>query len=86
MVKAKKKRKVLIVLLIVLLVLAAASAGAWLYDARHADIELRGEKDIVIEYGSSYIDSGAEAFSTGRLFGRWDTPLGVYAYLPKDIS
>ena len=86
MVKAKKKRKVLIVLLIVLLVLAAASAGAWLYDARHADIELRGEKDIVIEYGSSYIDSGAEAFSTGRLFGRWDTPLDVYAYLPKDIS
>lgn len=67
----KKKRKgrifkaVLIVLTIYILVLAGA---AFIYDGRHAEIELNGSRELTLEYGQSYADAGACAYTTGRLF------------------
>ena len=85
--RQKRKKGVLgVVVLIVFLLLIAGAVSALLYDARHAELELSGQSGIVLEYGEKYADAGAKAFSRGRLFGELDTPIDVYAYIPRDID
>ena len=82
----RKKRIIGITVLALVLLLITGAAAALLYDARHAELEISGQKEIVLEYGGKYADAGAKAFSRGKLFGQLDTPIDVYAYIPHDID
>lgn len=72
MVKKRRRRRGYIlktVVIVLVIYTAVIAAGAWFYDARHAEILLNGPEEVVLEYGEAYQDAGAEAYSTGRLFG-----------------
>lgn len=66
-----KLRLALIILGVYLLVLIAAAV---LIDGRHAEITLLGESEMTVEVGSEFTDPGAEAISTGRIFGSSKKP------------
>ena len=84
--KPRKKRKWWLVPVFLLLFLILLAAAAWFYDGRHAEMEVLGQKEILLEYGQEYTDAGATAVSTGRLFGDLDTVIDVYAYIPHDLA
>lgn len=75
----------LVPLFLVLFSLLLAAAG-WFYDARHAKLEVLGQKTVIVEWGEEYRDAGARALSEGRLFGEKDAGIQVYAYMPRDLS
>ena len=85
-VRPKKRNKAVLIILLVFGLIIALAAAALLYDGRHAELRINGPEEITLEYSEPYTDAGAEAFSTGRLFGDLDTRIDVYAYLPKDIG
>ena len=69
-----KLRLALIILGVYLLVLLAAAV---LIDGRHAEITLLGESEMTVEVGETFTDPGAEAISTGRIFGSSRKPKGL---------
>ena len=82
----RKKRRWWLIPIFLLLFLALLAAAAWFYDGRHAELEVLGQKSILLEYGQEYQDAGARATSTGRLFGDLDTQIDVYTYIPRDLN
>ena len=81
-----KKRRWWLIPVFLLLFLILLAAAAWFYDGRHAELEVLGQKEILLEYGQEYTDAGAVAISTGRLFGDLDAEIDVYAYIPHDLA
>ena len=49
--KPEKKRKWWFVPVFLLLFLILLAAAAWFYDGRHAEMEVLGQKEILLEYG-----------------------------------
>ena len=56
---------------------ALVAAFAFIYDGKHAEIELFGSPEVTVEYGQPYSDAGACAYSTGRLFEGGDLELST---------
>lgn len=70
----KKLRAAFIALGIYAVILIAAII---LVDNRRAEVTLKGEQDVTVEYGTQYSDPGAEAHSVGSIFGAGSRPLTV---------
>ena len=66
--KKKKHTAAALVIGIIAVYLVLLAAGAFFYDARHAELEMYGSSEIRLEYGETFSDPGARAYTTGRLF------------------
>jgi len=65
----KINKKIKIAFIIIAAYMLVLAAVAFFVDARHAEIRLLGQEDVTIEYGSGFVDPGAEACLNGRIFG-----------------
>lgn len=69
--KSKLARFLNIAIIILSVYIVVLCAAAVVIDKRHAEIELNGDENVVLEYGAQYVDAGALGFSRGRVFGEW---------------
>ncbi len=79
-----KNKKILWICVAAAVLLLIAAAALFYANKFHIEIELNGEPEITLEYGSSYTDPGAGAYLRGVLFMKEGKELPVTAEDPVD--
>ena len=67
--KTKNKKIEILIAIIAVLFLMIIAVLLMLLDDRHVEITLNGEEHMRLEYGTAYLEPGAEAKCVGRVFG-----------------
>lgn len=75
--RSYKRKKAAVIVVITLIYLVIVSAAAVIIDDRHVEITVFGDEEQLAEVGVDYADPGAEAYSTGNLFGRGKHPVPI---------
>ena len=87
--KKRRKRAWIIVLCVLLgLLLAAAGAVAWIWYANEFTLEvnMHGDERIILEYGDSFTDPGAEATFCGTLLQKEPVDVSVLTFGKVDTE
>ena len=77
--KAKKTRTTIIVISVIVAYVFLAAAVTVYIDNRSVDLKVKGDKQVVLEYGMNYEDAGAELISSGRIFGEKKLDADIHA-------
>lgn len=75
--KSYRKKKMAVIIAILFIYIVIVAAATVLIDDRHVVISLHGDEVQTVEIGTPFVDSGAEAWLTGNLFGRMGPEIEV---------